>query len=200
MELFFEQLLNGIAMGSIYALLTLGLALVYGILRILHIAHAAIYTIGAYMGLLFYNLTGSLLVCAIGSMASCALLGVAIERFVYYPLLKYPPFVPLIGSIAVMLSIEEVCRLVAGPDLLTFPAELPFPEIQLGGIHISSAIMAVYCITATILILLWYITSRTELGLAMRATSQDIPIADAMGINTHFIVSITIIIGICNCR
>ncbi len=195
MELFFEQLLNGIAIGSIYALLTLGLALVYGILRILHIAHATVYTVGAYMGLLFYNLTGSLLVGTIGSMAACALLGVAIERFVYYPLLKYPPFVPLIGSIAVMLSIEEVCRLVAGPDLLTFPAELPFPEIQLGGIHISSAIMAVYCITAAILVLLWYITSHTELGLAMRATSQDISIADAMGINTHFIVSITFVIG-----
>ncbi len=195
MELFFEQLLNGIAMGSIYALLTLGLALVYGILRILHIAHATVYTVGAYMGLLFYNLTGSLLVCAIGSVAACALLGVAIERLVYYPLLKYPPFVPLIGSIAVMLSIEEICRLVAGPDLLTFPAELPFPEIQLGGIHISSTIMAVYCITAAILVLLWYITSHTELGLAMRATSQDISIADAMGINTHFIVSITFVIG-----
>jgi branched-chain amino acid transport system permease protein len=195
MELFFEQLLNGIAIGSIYALLTLGLALVYGILRILHIAHATVYTVGAYMGLLFYNLTGSLLVGTIGSMAACALLGVAIERFVYYPLLKYPPFVPLIGSIAVMLSIEEICRLVAGPDLLTFPAELPFPEIQLGGIHISSAIMAVYCITAAILVLLWYITSHTELGLAMRATSQDISIADAMGINTHFIVSITFVIG-----
>jgi branched-chain amino acid transport system permease protein len=135
------------------------------------------------------------MVCAIGSMAFCALLGVAIERFVYYPLLKYPPFVPLIGSIAVMLSIEEVCRLVAGPDVLTFPASLPFPEFQLGGIAISSSIMAVYCITAVILFLLWYITTRTELGLAMRATSQDIPIADAMGINTHFIVSITFIIG-----
>ena len=124
MELFLEQLLNGIALGSIYALLTLGLALVYGILRILHVAHATVYTVGAYMGLYFYNLTGSLLICAIGSMASCALLGVAIERLVYYPLLKYPPFVPLIGSIAVMLSIEEICRLVAGPDVLIFPARM----------------------------------------------------------------------------
>jgi len=195
MELFFEQLLNGIAMGAIYALLTLGLALVYGILRILHIAHAAIYTVGAYVGLFFFQLTGSLIICAVGSMMFCALLGVAIERFVYYPLLKYPPFVPLIGSIAVMLSIEEICRLIAGPYVLTFPAELPFPEIQLGGINISSTLMAVYCITAGVLALLWYITSFTELGLAMRATSQDIPIGDAMGINTHFIVSVTIVIG-----
>jgi branched-chain amino acid transport system permease protein len=195
MQLFFEQLLNGIAMGSIYALITLGLALVYGILRILHVAHAAVYTVGAYVGLFLFQITGSLIAAVIGSMAFCAALGVAIERFVYYPLLKYPPFVPLIGSIAVLLSFEELCRLVAGPNILTFPAKLPFPEFQIGGINISSTLTAVYCITAAVLILLWYITSHTELGLAMRATSQDIPIADAMGINSHFIVSITFIIG-----
>jgi branched-chain amino acid transport system permease protein len=195
MQLFFEQLLNGIAMGSIYALITLGLALVYGILRILHVAHAGIYTVGAYVGLYFFQLSGSLIVGVVASMVFCALLGVAIERFVYYPLLKYPPYVPLIGSIAVMLAIEELCRLIAGPQILTFPAELPFPQFQIGGINISSALMAVYCITAGVLILLWYITGKTELGLAMRATSQDIQIADAMGINSHIIVSITFVIG-----
>jgi branched-chain amino acid transport system permease protein len=101
-------------------------------------------------------------------MAFCAMLGVAIERFVYYPLMKYPPYVPLIGSIAVMLAIEELCRLIAGPHILTFPATLPFPQIKIGGITISSTLMAVYCITTLVLILLWYITSKTELGLAMR--------------------------------
>jgi branched-chain amino acid transport system permease protein len=195
MQLFIEQLLNGIAMGSIYALITLGLALVYGILRILHVAHVGIYTIGAYVSLFLFHLTGSLILGILGSMAICAAMGVAIERFIYYPLLKYPPFVPLIGSIAVMLAIEELCRLVAGPDILTFPAVLPFPEIQLGNITISSTLMAVYCITSGILIVLWYITSHTELGLAMRATSQDIAIANTMGINGHFIVSVTFAIG-----
>ncbi len=121
MQLFIEQLLNGIATGSIYALITLGLALVYGIMRILHIAHAGIYTIGAYVGLLLFKLSGSLVVGVVGSMAFCAMLGVAIERFVYYPLMKYPPYVPLIGSIAVMLAIEELCRLIAGPHILSHP-------------------------------------------------------------------------------
>jgi branched-chain amino acid transport system permease protein len=194
-QLFFEQLLNGIAMGSIYALITLGLALVYGILRILHVAHAGVYTVGAYVGLFLFQQSGSLIVGAAGSMVFCAMLGVAIERFVYYPLLKYPPYVPLIGSIAVMLAIEEICRLIAGPQILTFPAKLPFPEFHIGGITLSSALVAVYCITAAVLMLLWFITSHTELGLAMRATSQDIPIADAMGINSHLIVSITFVIG-----
>jgi len=120
MQLFVEQLLNGIATGSIYALVTLGLALVYGIMRILHVAHAAVYSIGAYVGLLFFNLTGSLLLAVLGSMAVCALVGVSIERFVYFPLLKYPPFVPLIASIAILLSVEGTLsadRRTADPDL-----------------------------------------------------------------------------------
>jgi len=195
MQLFLEQVLNGIAMGSIYALVTLGLALVYGILRILHVAHAAVYTVGAYIGLLIFKLTGSLILTFLGGMLGCSVLGVLIERFVYFPLLKYPPYVPLIGSIAVMLSIEELCRLIAGPYILTFPATLPFPEIHAGTITISSILMALYCITAGVLIFLWYISTHTEMGLTMRATSQDIPIADAMGINSHIIISSTFIIG-----
>jgi branched-chain amino acid transport system permease protein len=195
MQLFVEQLLNGIAMGSIYALVTLGLALVYGIMRILHVAHAAVFTVGAYAGLFFFGLTGSLTLAFLGAMVVCSILGVLIERFIYFPLLKYPPYVPLIGSIAVMLSIEELCRLVAGPYILTFPVKLPFPDLTLGGITISSTLVAVYVITAAVLILLWYITTRTELGLAMRATSQDIAISGAMGMNSHRIISITFVIG-----
>jgi branched-chain amino acid transport system permease protein len=190
-----EQLLNGIAMGSIYALVTLGLALVYGIMRILHVAHAAVYTIGAYVGLLIFNMTGSLLIAFPGAMIACAIIGVMIERFVYFPLLKYPPFVPLIGSIAIFLCVEEVCRLIAGPYILTFPAKLPFPDVSLGGISISSTLLAVYVIAALVLLILWYITTRTELGLAMRAASQDMEISGTMGINSHFIVSITFVIG-----
>jgi branched-chain amino acid transport system permease protein len=195
MRLFLEQLLNGIAMGSIYALVTLGLALVYGILRILHVAHAAVYTIGAYAGLLIFNITGSLLIAFPGAMIVCAIIGVIIERFVYFPLLKSPPFVPLIASIAILLCVEEACRLVAGPHILTFPAKLPIPDVSLGGISISSTLLAVYVITALVLLILWYITTRTELGLAMRAASQDMEISGTMGINSHFIVSITFVIG-----
>jgi len=195
MQLFVEQLLNGIAMGSIYALVTLGLALVYGIMRILHVAHAAVFTVGAYAGLLLFGLTGSLTIAFIGSMVISSMIGVLIERFIYFPLMKYPPYVPLIGSIAVMLSIEEALRLIAGPYILTFPAKLPFPDITVGGINISSTLLAVYAITALVLLVLWYITTRTELGLAMRAVSQDIAISGAMGINSHRIVSITFVIG-----
>lgn len=195
MQLLIEQILNGLAMGSIYSIVTLGLALVYGIMRILHVAHAGIYTLGAYAGVFIYQWTGSLFLAFLGSMLLCAILGVIIERVVYFPLLKYPPYVPLIASIAILLSIEEVCRLLAGPNILTFPATLPFPAFEVAGVKLSSTLVAVYCITALILLFLWYLTSRTELGLAMRATSQDLPIAGAQGINSHFIVSLTFVLG-----
>ncbi|HWQ09726.1 MAG TPA: branched-chain amino acid ABC transporter permease, partial [Holophaga sp.] len=195
MQLLIEQILNGLAAGSIYAIVALGLALVYGVMRILHVAHASIYTLGGYIGLYLFQATESLTVAFLGSMLACAIVGVLIERLVYFPLLKFPPYVPLIASIAVMLTIEELCRLVAGPQILTFPAKLPFPDLDVAGVHLSSTLIAVYVITAAILVALWYLINRTELGLAMRATSQDMPVAGAQGINGHLTVSLTFVIG-----
>ncbi len=195
MQLLFEQLLNGLAIGSIYALITLGLALVYGIMRILHVAHAAVYTVGVYIGLWIFTQTGSLLIAIPGSMFACAILGVAIERFVYFPLLKYPAYVPLISSIALFIGLEEVCRIIAGPDLLTFPAKLPFPSFTIGGASVSSTQTTVYCVTAIVLITLWFITTKTEFGLAMRAASQDMEVASSLGVNSQRVVDATFIIG-----
>lgn len=195
MDLFLEQLLNGIAIGFIYALITSGLALVYGILRILHVAHAAIYALGAYAGLGIYSITGNLFLALIVSMAACSLVGVAIEKFVYFPLLKYPPYVPLIGSIALLLGIEEVLRLVAGPYIQAFPAEIPVPGFHFGPITMSPVLVTVYLVTVIVLFGLWFLSTRTELGLAMRASSQDIQIAGSLGINTSRIISTTFIIG-----
>lgn len=195
LQLLFEQLLNGLAIGSIYALITLGLALVYGILRILHVAHAAVYTVGAYVGLWLYGLSGTLLIAVPGSMAVCAVLGVAVERFIYFPLLKFPPYVPLISSIALFMGLEELCRLVAGPDLLTFPATLPFPSFVVGGVTISSTLTAVYSVTAVVLVVLWILSTKTEFGLAMRAASQDMEVASSLGVNSHRVVSATFVIG-----
>jgi len=195
MQLFIEQLLNGAAMGAIYALITLGLALVYGVLRILHVAHAGVYTAGAYAGLYVYSHTGSLLLAVLGAMAFCALLGVVIERLIYTPLLKFPPFVPLIGSIAVFLALEEIFRLVGGPYILSFPAELPFSGITVSGVVISPAIISIYAVSASVLLLLWFIVTKTEFGLAMRATSQDREVAGAMGIDGAFTVSMTFALG-----
>ena len=194
MELFIEQLLNGLGAGAMYALITLGLALIYGVMKILHVAHASVYTAGAYMGLYIFLSTGSVLIAVIVSMAFCSLLGVLIERYIYYPLLKYPPYVPLISSIALLIAIEELCRLVAGPEVRTFSAALPFPSAVVCGVTISSTLMAVYCLTVVILIALWLLMTKTELGLAMRAVAQDMETA-SLGVNTQRTVALTFVIG-----
>ncbi|MDY0179197.1 MAG: branched-chain amino acid ABC transporter permease, partial [Synergistaceae bacterium] len=90
MQLFIEHLINGLAVGSIYALMALGLAMVYGILRILHVAHAGVYAIGGYVGLFAFQATDSFFVAIAAAMVVCAIVGVAIEKVIYYPLLKYP--------------------------------------------------------------------------------------------------------------
>ena len=195
MQLLVEQLLNGIAIGSIYALITLGLALVYGILRILHVAHAGIYGVGAYVGLWAYVQTESLVAAVIVSMIVCSILGVLIERLIYFPLLKFPAYVPLISSIALFLGLEEVCRLVAGPDFLTFPPTIEFPPVNIAGFSVSSTLLLVYAVTIVVLLLLWFITTRTEFGMAMRAASQDMEVASSLGVNSHLIVSLTFVIG-----
>ncbi len=195
MELFIEQFLNGLGAGAMYALITLGLALIYGVMKILHVAHASVYTAGAYMGLYIFLSTGSVLIAVIVSMAFCSVLGVLIERYIYYPLLKYPPYVPLISSIALLVAIEEFCRLVAGPEVRTFPAALPFPSAVVCGVTISSTLMAVYCLTVIILIALWLLMTKTELGLAMRAVAQDMETAASLGVNTQRTVALTFVIG-----
>lgn len=195
MELFLEQVLNGLAIGALYALITLGLALVYGILRILHVAHAAVYSVGAYLGLWIFSWSGSLLLAAVLAMAGCALFGVAIERLVYFPLLRYPPYVPLIASIAVLLGTEEVCRLIAGPYILAFPAQVPLPSLKLGPLVFSAPLLAVYFMTGAVLLALWYIVGHTELGLAMRAVSQSRAMADALGMDSHLIITFTFVLG-----
>lgn len=190
-----QQIINGISIGSIYALITMGLAMVYGILRILHVAHAGIYTIGAYLGLYFFGLTGSLLLSSIFSMLLCALMGMAIQRFVYYPLLRFPPFVPLIAGIAMFLSIGEICRLIAGPYPLSFPANIYLPSISFAGISISPIQVLIFSVTAIILLFQWFLTSKTNFGLMMRAASQDMEMAEASGINSKKVVALTFALG-----
>ncbi|MDD2207267.1 MAG: branched-chain amino acid ABC transporter permease [Aminobacterium sp.] len=195
MYLLIEQILNGLATGSTYALIALGLALVYGILGILHVAHAGVYMVGAYIGIGIYSLTGNIFLAMIASMVFCGFLGVAIERYIYFPLLKFPPYVPLISSIAIFTGMEELIRLIAGPTVQTYSLTLPFPTLKIKGMVISSNLMGIYIITALVFFLLWYFSTQTETGLAMRATSQDMAVASSLGINSQRIIDLSFFIS-----
>ena len=158
MQLFIEQLLNGIATGSIYAMVTLGLALVYGIMRILHVAHAAVYTIGAYVGLLFFNLTGSLLLATIGSMAACALVGIGLYGLIVqpHPLRKLVAF-NVVGS-GVFVLFGALARRGAAAGL----AADPVPQALL----ITAIVVAFAATAMTVALLLRLIESTGSASLA----------------------------------
>lgn len=190
-----QQIANGIATGAVYALTTLGLTMVYGVLRVLHVAHAGIYTLGAYIGLVTFKTTGSFWLSLLGAMAACALAGWLMERFLYAPLMHLPPIVPLIGSIGCFIAMEEAYRIVFGPYALAYDADLRFFSLGLGPLRFTSPQTLILVVTLALLGLLWLLLSRTRVGLAMRATAMDAETTGSFGVNTRLVVTLTFLIG-----
>src|SRR5439155_6685318 len=201
---FLQQLLNGIHLGSIYALIALGYTMVYGVLRLINFAHGDVYMVGAYLGLVIAARIGAaahpglgpaLLVMA-GSMAGCVLLGLVIERFAYRPLRRAPRLTALITAIGVSLLLENSIQLIFGPNPQYFPDLLPSrPLIHTASVTVQSD-SAIITLTALFLMaVLWYIVTRTKMGKAMRAVSYDREAALLMGINTDRVIAFTFALG-----
>ncbi len=190
-----QQLVNGLTVGSLYALMALGLTMVYGVLRVLHIAHAAVFTLGAYGGLFAFQATGSFWAALAAAMASAVLAGLAMERWVYWPLLGKPPIATLIASIGVFIGLEEVFRIVAGPQPYPLDVPLRLPDVRLGPILVTAPQLLVIAVTVALLGALWLFITRTSLGLALRATSQDRDMAAACGMNVRRVVALNFALG-----
>jgi len=190
-----QILITGITVGCVYALMSLGLTMVYGILGILHIAHAGVFVLGAYLGLAAYGATHNFLWALLTAMAGCAACGWLIERWLYRPILHHPPIVPLIASIGLFIFLGDLYRLVAGPYVRAFPARIPLPSLSLGGVVITNFQVLIAVTTVILLIALWAVVGRTRLGLAWRALAQDREIAMAMGVNVHQAVAANIMAG-----
>lgn len=190
-----QQIANGIATGAVYALTTLGLTMVYGVLRVLHVAHAGIYALGAYAGLVAFRAMGSFWLSLLVAMGVCALAGLLVERFVYAPLMHLPRIIPLIASIGLFIAMEEAFRIVAGPYALAYNAEIRFGRLTLGPLHLSSPQTLILTVTFILLGLLWMLLSRSKIGLAIRATAMDPEITSTFGVNTRAVVTLTFLIG-----
>jgi len=190
-----QQLVNGLTVGSLYALMALGLTMVYGVLRVLHIAHAAVFTLGAYGGLWTFALTGSFWLALLGAMGLAVAAGLAMERWVYWPLLTKPPIATLIASIGVFIALEEIYRIVAGPQPHSFSVPLRLPDVRLAGVLVTAPQVLVIAVTAALLGALWLFLTRTSLGLALRAVSQDREMAAACAMNVRLVVSLNFALG-----
>ena len=175
---------NGLVFGCTYALMAVGLTLVYGLLRILHIAHAAVYAFGAYIAVIVANGTGSIVLGVATAMVAAVLLGTAIYRLLYQPLLDYPPSVPMIASIGLLVFMEDGFRIAFGEQGLTF-ARNPYPtELhEFLGLTVNTVQIAIIVAATVCLILLAAFITRTRIGIGWRATVSDPRIAESFGVD-----------------
>jgi len=180
-----QQTVNALALGSIYAMIAVGLAMIYGVLRVLHIAHAGVYAAGAYLGLFFYTLTGSFVLALLLAVASAGVLGALMERWIYRPMLPRPRIVALIASIGLFICLSDLFRIVAGPHQLAFDVPSIAQRYQIAGVTLSGVDVVVLAGTAAIFALLWFIMQKTRMGFAIRAVAQDYEMAKVMGIDIN---------------
>ncbi len=190
-----QQLANGIAIGSVYALISLGLTMVYGILRILHVAHAGIYALGAYVGLFSFRLLGNFWLSLLIGMAGSALAGYLVQRYLYSPLLHLPRIAPLIVSIGLFIAMEEAFRIVAGPHTLTYNARIGIGDLSLKHFQLTETQILILLVTFLILAVLWTLLTRTRTGLAMRACAMDAETTSSFGVNVNAIIAINFLLG-----
>ena len=200
-----QQIINGVSMGSIYALIALGYTMVYGILRFINFAHGDVFMIGAFVGFYMAPLlapvaAGSGLLTAIlvllVAMAVCAILGAAIERLAYRPLRSRPKLTMLITAIGVSLFLEYGGQLVFGPDPKPFPSLVPSTMIVNSKyLVLNSNSLVVIGTALALMLLLRYVVFRTRMGTAMRAVSFDHRAASLMGINIDSVISFTFALG-----
>jgi branched-chain amino acid transport system permease protein len=176
--------LNGLVFGCMYALMAVGLTLVYGLLRILHIAHAAVYAFGAYVAVIVANATGAIGFGVIAAMAAAAVLGIGIYCFLYAPLLAYPPYVPMIASIGLLVFMEDGFRIAFGEQGLTF-ARNPYPTQlhEFLGLTVNTVQIAIVVAATVCLLLLASFTTRTRIGIGWRATVSDPRMAESFGVD-----------------
>lgn len=205
MDIFTQQLINGLVLGSVYALVALGYTMVYGILELINFAHGEVVMIGAMVALAVINsLLGAgvdlpgMAIAGLGLLAAipaCALLGFSIERIAYRPLRKAPRLAPLITAIGVSIVLQNVAMMIWGKQYISFPAILPATRHQVGGATVTDLQIFIFLLSCTVMAALWLLVQKTRLGRAMRATAQSPEVAGLMGVNVNTVISLTFIIG-----
>lgn len=191
-------MINGVSLGSIYALIALGYTMVYGIINLINFAHGDVLMVGAYIGFALTGILGfSFFPALLVSMAVCGLLGVVIEKVAYKPLRGGSRISALITAIAVSLFLQYGMMYFVGPESRTYKDVLPGDQISVFNTGAVIDIKSLYIIGITVLlmIILMYITSRTKVGKSMRALSQDRDAAELMGINVSKTISYTFFLG-----
>jgi len=205
MDIFLQQLINGLVLGSVYALVALGYTMVYGILELINFAHGEITMMGAMVAL---AVIGALAMAAPGlpgvlvlgaglvvAIPVCMALGLLIERVAYRPLRHAPRLAPLITAIGVSIILQNIAMLVWGKQYIPFPDVLPKGRHEVLGAAITDVQIAILLLTMSIMLMLILVVQKTRLGRAMRATAQSRQVASLMGVDVNRVIASTFVIG-----
>jgi branched-chain amino acid transport system permease protein len=195
--MFLQQLVNGIALGSTYALIALGYTMVYGIITLINFAHGEIYMVGAFVGLLLVaTFKMNLFLAMACAMLVCMVMGVVIELIAYRPLRKSSRLSALISAIGVSIFLSSLAQLLLGADAKGFPDYAFYSsQVKIGSAEISTLQLLIIGVSALLMISLEFIVQKTKIGKAMRATSEDYNTAALMGINVNMVISFTFALG-----
>lgn len=193
---FFTQLLNGLQLGSIYALVALGYTMVYGIILLLNFAHGDIIMAGAYISWIAMAQLGiHPALAALLSIVGCMALGVAIDKIAYAPLREAPRLSVLITAIGVSYFLESGSQLIFGADAKVVPAFVNLTTVSVGSVTLSLTAILTVAITCISTVVLTFLVQKTRLGKAMRAVSEDMGAARLMGVNVNSTISFTFAVG-----
>jgi len=195
--LFISQLLNGLQLGSIYALVALGYSMVYGIIMLLNFAHGDIIMIGGYIALFSIASGVHPALAVVMAIVGCMLLAMLIEKAAYKPLRSAPRISLLITAIGVSMLLQNVAQLLFGAGARSFPSSsiINAQNLSFGGIQISITAIVTIIVTIISMIVLTFLVQKTKMGKAMRAVSEDLGAAQLMGINVNHVVSFTFAVG-----
>jgi branched-chain amino acid transport system permease protein len=203
MDIFLQQVINGLTLGSVYAIVALGYTMVYGIIQLINFAHGELVMIGAMVAFSVINaLAGTdlppvviVLAGILVAVPACMLVGFTMERVAYRPLRGAPRLAPLITAIGISIILQHVALLLWSRSPLAFPQIIPFVKFTIGGAIISGVQIAIILTSVLMMAGLTLIVYRTKLGIAMRATSQNPQVAGLMGIDIDRIIAFTFIVG-----
>ncbi len=206
MELFLQQIINGLTVGAVYALIALGYTMVYGILELINFAHGEIYMLGAYLGIILLGVltaTGvtamslplSIIITIIAAGVVCAAYGATMEKIAYRPLRDAPRLAPLISAMGMSIFLQNYVMLTQGPNDKVFPQTIPITTFKFMGADVTYIQLFIIAASVILMAALHFFIMKTRMGKAMRATALDKKAAGLMGINIDSVISVTFILG-----
>ena len=203
--MFAQQIINGLALGAVYALLALGYTMVYGILQLINFAHGEVYMLGAYLGIIVLGaltapgmhvgIPAALAFSLLAAMLFCGAYGAMIERVAYRPLRRASKLTPLISAVGMSIILQNFVMLAQGKEYKYLPPLISSEGFTALGARVSPVEIVILGTSVVLMTGLHLFITRTKLGKAMRATSQDMTMAGLLGININQVISITFIIG-----